>query len=61
MEELERRLPILEDEKSRLEQEMSSGTMTNDALVAAGARMAELVDEIDLAELRLLELMEIEA
>ena len=61
MEELERRLPILEDEKSRLEQEMSSGTMTNDALVAAGARMAELVNEIDLAELRLLELMEIEA
>ena len=61
MEELERRLPILEDEKSRLEQEMSSGSMTNDALVAAGARMAELVDEIDLAELRLLELMEIEA
>lgn len=61
MEELERRLPILEDEKSRLEQEMSSGTMTNDALVAAGARMAELVEEIDLAELRLLELMEIEA
>lgn len=61
MEELERRLPILEDEKSRLEQEMSSGSMTNDALVAAGARMAELVEEIDLAELRLLELMEIEA
>ena len=61
MEELERRLPILEDEKSRLEQEMSSGTMTNNALVAAGARMAELVEEIDLAELRLLELMEIEA
>ena len=61
MEELERRLPILEDEKSRLEQEMSSGTMTNDALVAAGARMADLVEEIDLAELRLLELMEIEA
>ena len=61
MEELERRLPILEDEKSRLEQEMSSGSMTNDALVAAGARMADLVEEIDLAELRLLELMEIEA
>ena len=61
MEELERRLPILEDEKLRLEQEMSSGSMTNDALVAAGARMAELVEEIDLAELRLLELMEIEA
>ena len=60
MEQLEERLPILEAEKQSLERDMSSGTMTNDALVAAGARMAELVEEIDLAEMRLLELMEIE-
>lgn len=61
MEELENRLPKLEEEKNRLEREMSSGTLGNDALIAAGARMAEIVEEIDLAELRLLELMEIEA
>ena len=60
MEQLEERLPILEAEKQALEKEMSSGTMSNDALVAAGARMATLVEEIDLVELRLLELMEIE-
>ena len=60
MEELEQRIPILEEEKSALERQMSSGTMGNDAIVAAGARMAELVEAIDSAELRLLELMEIE-
>lgn len=59
-EELEALLPTLEEEKRRLEQEMSSGSMTNDALIAAGARMAQLVDSIDTAELRLLELLEIE-
>lgn len=61
MEALEERIPKLEEEKTSLENAMSSGTMTNDALVAAGARMAELVEEIDTAELRLLELMEIES
>ena len=59
-EELEALLPTLEEEKRRLEQEMSSGSMTNDALIAAGARMAQLVESIDTAELRLLELLEIE-
>ena len=34
--------------------------MTNNALIDAGARMAKLVEEIDIAELRLLELLEIE-
>ena len=59
-EELEALLPSLEEEKRHLEQEMSSGSMTNNALIDAGARMAKLVEEIDIAELRLLELLEIE-
>ncbi|MDE6447733.1 MAG: ABC transporter ATP-binding protein, partial [Muribaculaceae bacterium] len=59
-EELEALLPTLEEEKNTLEREMSSGTMSNEALVDAGARMAELVERIDIAEMRLLELLEIE-
>lgn len=59
-EELEQRLPLLEAEKTTLETQMSSGTMSNEDLVAAGARMSELVEEIDIAELRLLELMELD-
>lgn len=60
MEDLENRLPILEEEKTNLESEMSSGTMSNEDIIAAGARMSELVEEIDILEMRLLELMEIE-
>ncbi len=56
---LEIDLEKYESEKHDLEQRMSSGEMPTDALVAAGQRMAELVDAIDTAEMRLLELMEI--
>jgi ATP-binding cassette subfamily F protein uup len=59
-EQLELDLEKYEAEKTELEQQMSSGEMATDALVAAGQRMAELVDAIDTAETRLLELMEIE-
>jgi ATP-binding cassette subfamily F protein uup len=58
-EQLEIDLEKYESEKHDLEQRMSSGEMPTDALVAAGQRMAELVDAIDTAEMRLLELMEI--
>ena len=57
-EEIESRLPALEEEKRRLEQEMSAGTMDHVALAEAAARVQEIMDEIDTAELRLLELME---
>ncbi len=57
-EELEKRLPELETEKSRLEAEMSSGAMEHTALAEAADRVQSLIDEIDEAEMRLLELME---
>ena len=59
-EQLEEQLPRLEEEKRQLEADMSSGTMDNASLIAAGDRMAQLVEEIDAAEMRLLELLEIE-
>lgn len=61
MEELEKALPLLEEEKAELEAHMSSGEMSPDEIVAAGARMQDLIDEIDIKELRLLELLEIES
>lgn len=58
MEALEDELPRLEDEKAQLEADMSSGTMKPDEIAEAGRRIAELIEEIDTKELRLLELME---
>ena len=55
---LEQELPLLEQEKSELEQAMSSGTMSTEAIVEAGARMQEIIALIDEKEMRLLELME---
>lgn len=48
----------LEDEKRRLEAEMSSGNMDHEAIMSAGKRMEEIIGEIDESEFRLLELME---
>lgn len=59
-EQLEYHLPELEKEKASLERAMSSGTMSNNEIVAAGQRMQQLQQELDQAEMRLLELMEIE-
>ena len=60
MEALEARVPALEKEKRKLEEEMSSGLMTPEEIVAAGERIAAVMSELDEAEMRLLELMEIE-
>ncbi|MBD5419167.1 MAG: ABC-F family ATP-binding cassette domain-containing protein [Bacteroides sp.] len=57
-EELEKHLPDLEKEKRELEEAMSSGSMPPQEIVKAGERMQALIDEIDAAEMRLLELME---
>lgn len=57
-EELETRLPQLEEEKRRLEEEMSAGTLGHQAISEAAQRVRQLIDEIDEAEMRLLELME---
>lgn len=59
-ESLEKEIPILEEEKSDLEQRMSSGEMKPDEIIDAGEKMEELIKQIDAKEMRLLELMEIE-
>ena len=51
-------MPALEQEKTELEAAMSSGEMNPQAIVEAGARMQQLIDQIDEKEMRLLELME---
>ena len=61
MEALENELESLNKEKSELETAMSSGSMTVDEITSAGARIQEVIDRIDEAEFRLLELMEKES
>ncbi|MDE7188646.1 MAG: ABC-F family ATP-binding cassette domain-containing protein [Muribaculaceae bacterium] len=58
METLEVRVEELYAEKAALEADMSSGSMSHEALIAAGQRMEAIIAEIDEAEMRLLELME---
>lgn len=57
-EELEKKLPELEKERRELEERMSSGELTTEMLLQAGARIKELMEKIDESEFRLLELME---
>lgn len=51
-------LPRLEAEKEELEAQMSSGTLSPDELRKAGQRMTDLIGEIDMKEMRWLELSE---
>lgn len=60
MEELEKRIESLTSEKERLETDLSSGALDNEAIVKAGTRIGEVVSELDDAEMRYLELLEIE-
>ena len=60
MEELEKRIESLTSERQRLETDLSSGSLDSDAIVAAGTRVGEVIAELDEAELRYLELLEIE-
>lgn len=55
---LEKELPLLEAEKVEIEQQMSSGTLSNEELVTKGNRMQEIIDLIDEKEMRWLELSE---
>lgn len=57
-EELDALIPKLEEEKTQLETDMSSGTLSNDELLAKSARISELIDEIDEKTLRWMELSE---
>ena len=58
LEQIEASMPELEEEKSRLETEMSSGTLPYDELQAHAARIEEIMAELDRLETRWLELSE---
>lgn len=58
LETLTARVEELENEKSALEKEMSSGAMDHSAIIEAGKRMEDIISEIDESEMRILELME---
>lgn len=58
-EELEEEIPALEAEKAELETVMSSGTLSNDELMAKSERIAKVIEEIDEKTMRWLELSEL--
>lgn len=60
LEELEKRIAALEEEKKALEEMMSSGAMASDELIKASERMGVLLKELDECEMRWLELSEVE-
>ena len=59
MEELKTRIPLLEQEKSALEAQLSGGLTDTDAIAKASARYEEVQNLLDEAEMRWLELSEI--
>ena len=59
-EELEKQIPMLEEEKSCLETEMSSGVLSTDELIEKSNRIAVLIDLIDEKTMRWLELSEMQ-
>lgn len=58
LEDINSRLPLLEEEKRILEEKMSSGKLDLEAILEASNRINELILQIDEDELRALELME---
>jgi ATPase components of ABC transporters with duplicated ATPase domains len=56
---LEKEIPQLETEKADIETQLASGTLSNDAIIAASQRHAEVNDLIDEKTMRWLELSEI--
>lgn len=55
---LDEEIPRLEEEKKQLEEEMSSGTLSADELMAKSNRISQLMDELDEKSMRWLELSE---
>lgn len=55
---IEQQLPALEDEKSEIERQMSSGTLSTEDLMAKSERISDLIEEIDTKTMRWLELSE---
>ena len=60
LEELEKQMPILEEEKAQLEALLSGGATLPDEIAKASARYKEVQEALDEAEMRWLELSEIE-
>ena len=59
LEELERKIPVLEEEKAALEAQLSGGLTAPDDIAKASARYQQVQSELDDAEMRWLELSEI--
>ncbi len=57
-EHLDKEIPELEESKSKLEEELSSGTLSSDELLTKSNEVARLIDEIDEKTMRWLELSE---
>lgn len=57
-EELDVLIPQLEEEKKRLENELSSGTLSSDDLISKSNRISVLIDEIEEKTMRWMELSE---
>ena len=58
LESLEQEIPELEAEQSRLESELSSGTLSSDDLHAKSQRIAQIIEELDAKSIRWIELSE---
>ena len=60
LEELDKQIPLLEEEKAQLEALLSGGATLPDEIAKASARYKEVQDALDEAEMRWLELSEID-
>lgn len=58
-EELDTLIPQLEEEKTKLENELSGGTLSNDELLNKSKRISELIDQIEEKTMRWMELSEL--
>ena len=58
MEEIEKSLPDLEQQKAALEQQMNSGELTTEQLTEKSLLYQQILEQIDQKELRWLELNE---
>lgn len=59
LEQLEKDIASLEAEKQEIEEKLASGNLTHEELMAASARIAQIINELDTKEMRWLELSEI--
>ncbi|MDE6007523.1 MAG: ATP-binding cassette domain-containing protein [Muribaculaceae bacterium] len=59
-EELEKEIPLLEEEKEALEKSLSDASLNTEGIIAAGNRLADIVVRLDEAEMRYLELLELQ-